>query len=103
MSRPIFENDEGLATIDERFGTVTRDTKSCLSEPLALEATIEFFCDKKSDLYEKRMIRLLGYLQNDASGFGKAAEWYLARVSCRYSTRRCVPYELTVFSDFLQS
>lgn len=93
VDRPtIFESDEALNMVTEGFATVTpfgnSKFKSCLSEPLALEAAMDFFRDHEQDIYQSRMMRFMCTLQDDHSAFGKAAEWYLAWVCLRIYPRR---------------
>jgi hypothetical protein len=70
---------QGFAAVKHIEGS---EFKSQLVERLALEAAIEYFRDEWPDLYDTTLSEFLYSQQNDASAFGKSAEWFLAWVSC---------------------
>jgi hypothetical protein len=93
MHRPtIFLSDalasmitEGFALLEPVESRYTRSTyapKQKLSEPLVVDAVIEFLNknERDEDKLENVLRKFLFETQDDASSFGKAAEFYLAWV-----------------------
>lgn len=78
-----FEKDEDHQMISEAFAVVETDKDSLvgvLKERLAMEAVTEWFREKQRDMYSGNVKKYLRFSANDASSFGKAAEWWLALV-----------------------
>ncbi len=79
----VFENDRDHQMISEAFAVVeTREGQpvGILKERLAMEAATEWFREEHWEMYSERIKEYLRFSTNDASSFGKAAEWFLALV-----------------------
>ena len=79
----IFEKDKDHQMISEAFAVVeTRRGQpvGILKERLAMEAATEWFREEYWEMYSERIKEYLRFSTNDASSFGKAAEWFLALV-----------------------
>ena len=78
-----FEKDEDHQMISEAFAVVETEKGSLvdvLKERLAVEAVTEWFREEQWDMYSGKVKKYLCFSANDASSFGKAAEWWLALV-----------------------
>ncbi|KAF6218892.1 hypothetical protein HO133_005435 [Letharia lupina] len=74
-----FEKDEDHQMISEAFAVVEKSSSvGVLKERLAMEAAIEWFRKEQWDMYSGNVKKYLRFSANDASSFGKAAEWWLA-------------------------
>ncbi len=79
----IFEKDKDHQMISEAFAVVeTRGGQpvGILKERLAMEAATEWFREEHWEMYSEKIKEYLRFSTNDASSFGKAAEWFLALV-----------------------
>ena len=82
LDRPtIFQKDTDHTMITEAFAVVeTQKHRGILQERLAMEAAKEWFWEKSGSMYREIFGEYLRFSANDASSFGKAAEWFLALV-----------------------
>lgn len=78
-----FEKDRDDQLISEAFAVVETQKDGLvgtLKERLAMEAATEWFREKDWEMYSGKIREYLRFATNDASSFGKAAEWFLALV-----------------------
>lgn len=78
-----FEMDSDHLMISEAFAVVETQKDGLvgtLKERLAMEAATEWFREKDWEIYSGKIREYLRFATNDASSFGKAAEWFLALV-----------------------
>ena len=78
-----FAKDEDRQMVSEAFAVVETEEGSpvgVLKERLAVEAAKEWFREEQWDMYSGKLKEYLCFSTNDASSFGKAAEWWLVLV-----------------------
>jgi len=70
----------GFAILNTRGRTQSEDWRTRLVEPLALEATSEYFIRQQPETVHEELRQMLGYVKGHDGAFGKLSELYLCWV-----------------------